>query len=349
MSSLALISRVVCIAVTAVIAALALPCDARAADPELVAAARREGQVTWYTTQIMTQFGRPAMDAFQARYGIKVDAIRGDSVELAIRMINEARAGRLLADVFDGTNAAPALKKAGVALKWQPDGIRAWPQEYRDPQGTWVATNMYVHTPAYNTSLVPKADAPRTWQDLLEAKWRGKMAWAVHATTSGGPGFVGLVLTELGEEKGRAYLSALAQQRIVALGGSARSVTDQAIAGEYPLVLQVFNHQAFISAERGAPVAWIPMNPSMAILSVAGVTAPAPHPNAGKLLVDFLVSDEGQSLFRSIGYIRVAPQIAPRDPALRPDGKTFRGTFFSPEAIDTAMPHWNDVFNEIFR
>jgi ABC-type Fe3+ transport system substrate-binding protein len=72
---------------------------AHAADPALIAAAQREGQVTWYTTQITNQFGRPAMDAFQKRYGIRVSFVRADSIELAVRVVNEAQAGRLQADV----------------------------------------------------------------------------------------------------------------------------------------------------------------------------------------------------------------------------------------------------------
>ena len=93
------------------------------------------------------------------------------------------------------------------------------------------------------------------------------MAWATHATTSGAPGFIGLVLTEMGEEKGKAYLRELAKQDIIRLGGSARAVTDQAIAGEYPVVLQIFNHQPRDQRKKGAPIDWIPMNPAMAILS----------------------------------------------------------------------------------
>jgi len=222
-------------------------------------------------------------------------------------MLNEAQAGRVQADVFDGTSNATAMKRAGAALQWQPESARRRPKEFWDSEGYWVATNIYVQTPAYNTDLVRKGSEPRSWQDLLDPRWKGKMAWTTHATTSGAPGFVGLVLTELGEEKGRAYLRALARQGIIELGGSARSAVDQAIAGEYPLVLQIFNHQPFISAERGAPIDWIAMNPSMAILSVAGVSKEAPHPNAGKLLVDFFVSDEGQQLFRDTGYMPVAP------------------------------------------
>jgi ABC-type Fe3+ transport system substrate-binding protein len=320
-----------------------------AADPALIAAAQKEGQVTWYTTQIVNQFGRPAMDAFQKRYGIRVSNVRADSVELAARMLNEAQAGRLQADVFDGTATAPALKRSGLALKWLPDRARQWPTAYRDPQEYWVATNIFVHTPAYNTDLVPRGSEPRSLSDLLDPKWKGKMAWAIHATSSGALGFIGVVLAELGEAPGKAYLRALARQDIIRLGGSARTVVDQAIAGEYPVVLQIFNHQPVISARRGAPIDWIPMSPAMAVLSVAGVTKDAPHPSAAKLLVDFFVSDEGQKIFREADYIPVAPDIPPREPALRPDGKSFRGIFFSPEQSDAAMPHWQDVYNEIFR
>jgi ABC-type Fe3+ transport system substrate-binding protein len=322
---------------------------AHAADPALIAAAQKEGQVTWYTTQIINQFGRPAMDAFQKRYGIRVSFVRADSIELAVRMVSEAQAGRPQADAFDGTATAPAVKRAGLALKWLPDRATQWPPEYRDPEGYWVATNIYVHAPAYNTNLVPKGGEPRTFTDLIDRKWKGRMAWAIHATSSGALGFVGTVLTALGEAPGKAYLRELARQDIVALGGSARTVVDQAIAGEYPVVLQVFNHQPVISARRGAPIDWIPMSPAMAVLCVAGVTKDAPHPNAAKLLVDFFVSDEGQKLFRDGDYIPAAPDVPPREPALRPDGKSFRGIFFSPEQIDAAMPHWMEVYDEIFR
>jgi iron(III) transport system substrate-binding protein len=175
------------------------------------------------------------------------------------------------------------------------------------------------------------------------------MAWATHATSSGAPGFVGVVLSEFGEDKGKAYLRDLARQDIIQLGGSARAVTDQAIAGEYPIVLQIFNHQPVISAARGAPIDWIAMNPAMGILCVAAVTKDSPHPNAGKLMVDFLVSEEGQRLFQKEYYIPVAPDIAPLDPRIRPNGKTFRAGFFTPEEVDEAMPHWVDVFKDIFR
>src|SRR5260370_20104803 len=228
------------------------PAPAGAADPAMIAAAQKEGQVTWYTTQITNQFGRPAMDAFQKRYGIRVNFVRADSIELAARVLNEAQAGRLQADVFDGTATAPAVKRSGLALKWLPDRAKQWPQEYRDAEEYWVATNIFVHTPAYNTNLVPKGSEPQSLRDLLDPKWKGKMAWAIHATSSGALGFIGVVLAELGEAPRKAYLRELARQDIIQLGGSARTVGGQAISGEYPGVLPIFNSQPPINAPRGA-------------------------------------------------------------------------------------------------
>ena len=324
-------------------------CDSvLAADQALIDAAKKEGELNWYTTQIITQLARPAADMFQKKYGIKVSSVRGGSTELAVKLLNEHRAGRVQADVFDGTSTTAAVKQAGVAMKWQPDAAKQLPEEFRDAEGYWVANNVYVHAPAFNTNLVPRGTEPKTWDDLLDPKWKGKLAWTSHATSSGAPGFIGLVLRELGEEKGIVYLRELAKQEIVRIGGSGRSVTDQAIAGEYPIVLQIFNHQPLISAQLGAPIDWIPMSPAMAILSVASVAAGAHHPNAAKLFVDFLISDDGQKLFRDRGYIPVAPAIPPRESKLRPDGKTFRGIFFTPEEIDMSMPRWMKIFNEVF-
>lgn len=333
----------------ATLGVLATSAPAFGADEALIAAAKKEGELNWYTTQIITQIGRPMMEAFQKKYGIKVNAVRGNSVELAVRLLNEAKAGRMQADVFDGTTTSVSLKKAGIALKWQPDATKQLPQEFWDREGYWVSNNVYVHTPAFNTNLVPAGTEPKNWEDLLDPKWKGKMAWATHATTSGAAGFVGLVLTEWGEEKGKAYLRNLAKQDIVRLSGSARAVTDQAIAGEYPIVLQIFNHQPLISKQKGAPIDWIAINPAMAILSVAGVTQGAPHLNAGKLFVAFLISDDGQRLFRDNDYIPVSPAIPPREPRLRPDGKNFRAHFFTPEEIDGNMPRWVEVYKDIFR
>jgi iron(III) transport system substrate-binding protein len=322
--------------------------SAFAADQALIDAARREGQVTWYTTQIIDQFARPAAEAFQKQYGIPVSFVRGDDTAVALRVFNEHQAGRTLADVIDSTSAIPTIKGEGFLMKWLPDGVTRLPKDAFDSEGYWVATNEFFSTPAFNTNLVPRGTEPRTFQDLLDPKWKGKMAWASHVGPSGAPGFVGRALTAMGENKGMSYLRSLAKQEVVDLDGSSRSVVDQVMAGEYPIALQIFNHQAVISAAQGAPVEWIPMSPAMAIFSVTALMQDAPHPNAGRLFEDFLISEEGQQIFRDGDYIPVDPSVSPRTPSLRPNGGPFQAIFFSPEQISASMPHWAEVYKQIF-
>ena len=321
---------------------------ASAQEQSLIDAARREGVVTWYTTQIINQFARPAAEAFQKKYGVKADYVRADSTEVALRIINEAKAGRTIADVFDGTTVTPGLKKAGLVMQWTPEAAKRFGPQYIDKDGYWVSTNIYVLTPAHNTELVPKGTEPRSWNDLLDPKWKGKMAWNANPSSSAGPGFVGLVLNELGEQKGMDYLRALSKQNVSNLKVAARQVLDQVIAGEYSIALEIFNNHAVISAQQGAPAAWIPMNPALAVLSVLSLTKDPPHPNAAKLLVEFLVSDEGQKLYRDADYMPVDPNVPPRDPTLRPDGKNFRAIYLTPEQIEDSMPRWASIYNDIF-
>ncbi|HWG04934.1 MAG TPA: extracellular solute-binding protein [Beijerinckiaceae bacterium] len=320
-----------------------------AADQGLIDAAKKEGSVTWYTTQIVDQFARPAAEAFEKKYGIHVDYVRADPIDIVLRVTTEAKAGHIQADVFDGTATTPGLEKAGLVLKWVPDSASRLPPQYVDRNGYWVATNLYVLTPGYNTNLVPKGTEPRTYQDLLDPKWKGKLAWSRSPAASAGPGVVGLMLTDMGEDKGMAYLRQLAQQQITGVDATARQVLDQVLAGEYPVALGIFNHHAVISAHQGAPVDWIPMEPAMAVLSVISVTQGAPHPNAGKLLVDYLVSSEGQKFFRDADYLPVDPSVPPRVPTLMPDVGKFRAIYFTPEEIQEKLVGWTKIFNQLFQ
>jgi iron(III) transport system substrate-binding protein len=324
--------------------------NAEAADATLIAAAKREGTVVWYTTQIVDQFARPAARAFERKYpGMKVVLSRTNATTATLKIMNENRAGRNQADVFDGTTTVVPLKRAGYVLKWLPDDAKNYPAGFKDPEGYWIATNIYVLTPAFNTSLVKPGTEPRTLQDLIDPKWRGKMAWAVSLSSSAAVGFIGTVLAEMGEAKGVAFLKQLQTQRIAGLNVSARQVLDQVIAGEYPIALQIFNHHAVISAKQGAPVKWIPMEPATGVLSVVSIAKAAPHPNAAKLFEDFLVSKEGQRLYQSTEYLPADPGVPALDATLKPEGGHFRSRFFTPEETAAQMPRWKKIYDEIFR
>jgi len=318
-------------------------------DPALIAAAQKEGQVVWYTSQIIDQFVRPAAIAFEKKYGIKVNYVRADSNDIVLRLLNEGKAGQVDADVFDGSSVVAPLKRQNLVAKWVPPSAIRFGKRLYDPEGYWAATNLFVFTAGYNTSLIPAAEAPKTFADLLDPKWKNKMTWNATATMSGAAGFIANVVTTMGEEKGRAYLRKLAQQNILDVQMSARQVLDQVIAGESEIGLNIFNYHALISAEQGAPVAWIPMQPAEVVLCVVSVTKDAPHPNAGKLLTEFYVGKEGQQILRDANYIPADPSMPPLVPSLRPDGVTLKTVYFSPEQIDQGMSHWMSIYDEYFK
>ena len=289
-------------------------------------------------------------DAFEKKYGIKVDYVRQDSSDTILRITNEARAGHISADMFDSTTGIAALKKTATLMQYRPASAAKFTPETVDPEGYWTGLNIFAIIGAYNTELVPKGGEPKSWEDLLDPKWQGgKIAWSTSVSSQGGPSFVGTVLAEYGETRGMDYLRKLAKQKIVNIDAASRSVLDQVIAGEYPLMLQVSDNQPAASAAVGAPVASLKFTPSTGTLNAMGVLKGAPHPNAGKLFVDYLASPEGQKILAQNYYVPANPDTPTREPGLKPDGKDFRVIYFSPETFETSLPGWAKIYTDLFR
>src|SRR5436309_12130473 len=128
--------------------------SAVAADATLIAAAKKEGEVNWYSTQIVSQLVRPVSAAFEKKYSVKVRYTRANATEVAVKILNESRAGRVQSDAFDGTTTLVPLKKEGFVLQWLPDAAKDYPADLKDKDGYWIANNLFIITPAFNTTLV---------------------------------------------------------------------------------------------------------------------------------------------------------------------------------------------------
>lgn len=325
-----------------------LPSPGRSADSALYEAAKKEGEVVWYTSLIVNQAVRPVIAAFNKKYpGIEVKFARADSGPTAIKIMNEARAGKPQADVFDGIDTTPPLLKAGLVEKFVPSEAAKYPPELRDPDGRWNAIVLYFLTPAVNTKIVAKDDIPKKAEDFLNPRWKGRIAWSTVAASGSGV-FVGSTLLSMGEEKGMAFLRALGKQDIINVDATNRAILDQVILGQYPLALSIFNHHAVLSAQKGAPVQWLKVEPISAPTHATGLVKNGPHPNAGKLLIDFITSEEGQRVLSDVEYIPAMPSVPAKTPEVKPEAGGFKAVVLSPETVTRNLDNWVKIKKELF-
>ena len=337
-------------AMWAVVASLWLAGAASAAefDPALVDAAKKEGTAVWYTGLIVNQISRPMAEAFEQRFpGIKVQYSRASNTDTTVKLLNEARARRVLADVVDVTSGIHSLTDANLLASYKANSVARYPDELKDQNGRWTASNLYFLAVAYNSDKVK--EPPKSFDDLLDPKWKGKMAWTSELAVQGAPGFVHNILTLMGEQKGRDYLGRLANQQPESVAASPRAVLDQVISGEYEIGLMMYNHHVAISAGQGAPVKAAPIEPLVALFSMIGILKDAPHPNAGRLLLEFILSDEGQKVMADHDYLPADPTVPARIATLKPDAGHFAVRYISPDATRDGLNNWISIYRETFR
>jgi iron(III) transport system substrate-binding protein len=152
----------------------------------------------------------------------------------------------------------------------------------------------------------------------------------------------------MGEDKGMAFLRALGKQDIVNLDATNRAILDQVILGEYPIALNIFNHHAVLSAQKGAPVKWLKLEPISGLMHSIGLTRNAPHPNAGKLLIDFLTSEEGQRRLAEVEYLPAMPSVAAKTPEVKPEAGGFDAVMLSPNTVTQNRDRWMAITKELF-
>jgi ABC-type Fe3+ transport system substrate-binding protein len=315
---------------------------------DLIAKAKQEGEVVYYTDLIVDQIVRPLASAFEAKYGIKVSYARADSQVNILKMLNEQKASQVKSDIFGLNTGLEVLIAAGAAKQFTTANGDELPQRYRDPDHYWVSSHLFVITPALNTALVPAAERPHSYDDLLAPFWKDKMVWKPNDLT-GAPGFIGNVLLAQGDARGMDYLRKLARQNIRSVNASARAVLDQVIAGEYAMSLQILNHHAAISAAKGAPVDWVRLAPVTVAPGLVGMTNGGPHPNAGLLFIEFMTSPEGQKIFQAADYLPARPDVPPRIPDLIPETGGFAGNVITPAVTAKGYEHWSAVYKELFQ
>jgi ABC-type Fe3+ transport system substrate-binding protein len=325
----------------------------RGADREakLVDGAKKEGEVVLYSTMIVNQALRPLAEAFMQKYPfVKATYWRGDTDELMAKVNAEMQADNLVADLIEGSLGEDAVK-AGVTQRFYTPVLGDFPEAYRDPQGNWIPTRLNYFSLAYNTKLVAPELVPKTYLDLLDPRWKGKMAWRIDPCC-GNILFLTNLQRAWGEERAMDYFRKLAQQKIINFAaGSARTLVDRVLAGEYPIAINIFAHHPLISAAKGASVNSRLLDPVPSTAAEVLVLRGLRHPYSAMLFADFLLSREGQEVLAKAEYFPARPDVAPL-PELAPVVPARAGVpenFISPTELVKDSARSQQIFEALFR
>lgn len=293
-----------------------------AQDEALIQAARKEGKVVWYTSLDLPTSSKLAQ-IFKAQYGgIEVEVHRSGSQRVLTRFMQEISAGIKNADVVHTSDGGHFVlfKNKGLLMKHTPRGVERFPTSFKDSEGFHYSMRATLSTIAYNPRLVADRDAPKTWKDLLDPKWRGKIVTA-H------PGYSGIIMTHvlaLLHLYDWDYFKELAKNKLH-LVQSADDTASVVASGERPVAANGTEYIFYKSFKEGNPVRIVyPKEGIPLVISPTAIAKDAPRPNAARLFTDFLFTREVQQILAdSLGIYTGHPEVTyPKDKPQLKDLKT---------------------------
>lgn len=268
-----------------------------AADEKTLELAKKEGQVSFYTTMAATE-SKLLADAFQAKYPfMRVDITRLSSDKLLQRISTEHRTGADLFDVVTNSSMeVHLLSKANLLARYVSPEAQFFFTDSKDPAGRWVDMYSNLRIVTYNTKLVPKDKVPKRYEDLLDPVWKGQIGFP-----EGQYAWYATLLRVMGDERGRKFMQALGRQDLHYRNAPVL-ITQFVAAGEFNLGL-VYENQVLRFRKQGAPLGIAPLPFVTKNMHPLAIAAAAPHPAASRLFVDFVLSKEGQLMMKNLGRV----------------------------------------------
>jgi iron(III) transport system substrate-binding protein len=271
--------------------------------PDLIKKAQQEGKVVYYTA-VDVAVAEKVAKAFEAKYpGVKCQIERAGSERIFQRLGQEYGSKIYAADVVNSSDAAHFIvwKRDGWLAPYVPEDVaKYFPPEHKDPDGMFATWRVTLSPIAYNTKLVKSDEAPKSFADLLDPKWKGKMVKA-H------PGYSGTIMTatfQIARDLGWDYLEKLGKQAVMQVQSSTEPPKKLAL-GERAIMADGNEYNLFLLKEKGTPLEIVyPTEGTPIIASPAAVLQNAPHPNAARLLQSYLFSAEAQQLLIDEGGLR---------------------------------------------
>ena len=308
-------------------------------DPKLIEGAKKEGQIVYYTTMTLDQ-SKQTVDRFEKKYPfIKVTLFRTGGGPLLNKIFTESRGGRHDWDVVVGRGemVLPMMQRKLLASYPSPES-KMIDEQLVDKEGFWTAYYVNSYVLGWNTKLVKREDVPKTYDALLNPKWKGGQI----SLDTEAYGMVEGLKRAWGQEKAIAYLKKLAALDPVLKRGNTERV-QLVVAGEYPLII-AYNQTIQRLTSRGAPIDWLPLEPAVTQVNPAMIGSKAPHPNAARLFYDYILSKEGQEELRSYQRIPVRKDVEPDPPRLF---RGFKYVIENPEDykdFDSTVKQYLEIF-----
>jgi iron(III) transport system substrate-binding protein len=277
----------------------------------LIEGAKKEGRVVWYATLNIND-SSALLSHFEQKYPfIKTELLRAGSEQLLNRILTEDSAGRSALDLVNLTTIN-ALKRRGLLQAHRSPEFSAYPQPFKDAESYWVTLYNIYYVIGYNPKMVPPKDAPKNWDDFLDPKWKGKIGMDQEEYE-----WYAATIQYWGNEKAQKFHRALARQGIQWNRGHTM-ISQLMAAGEFPLGI-VYAHRIESMKKAGAPVEWVKTaDPVFVTLSPVAVAAKARHPNAARLLMDFILSREAQLVLRNANRSSGRLDVEPLVPEMHP-------------------------------
>jgi iron(III) transport system substrate-binding protein len=271
---------------------------------KLIEGAKKEGELNIYTSAQSDDMGA-LVAAFEKKYGIKVSVWRSSSEKVLQRAVSEARANRATMDIAEtnGPELESMHREKILEKVSSPHHADLIAPAIR-PHGEWVGTRLNVFVQAYNTGLVKKEDLPKTWEDLANPKWKGKLGIEQEDSD-----WLAGQYAELGEAKAAKVFKDIVANNGVSVRKGHTLLTQLVVSGEIPFALTVYNYKAEQLKQKGAPIDWFHIGPAIARPNGVAVAKKAPHPHAAVLFYDFEISPEGQQILAGRDFVPTSRKV----------------------------------------
>jgi iron(III) transport system substrate-binding protein len=305
-------------------------------EQRLIEGAKKERTLTLYSTMTVGD-GKAFAEAFQRKYGVRLVHWRTSSEKIVARAVAEGRARHYEADVFESSVPhMEALRRERLLEDFDAPALSELvPAAIFKGHRQYVADRLVFFVMGWNTNLVKPGELPARYEDLLDPRWAGRIT--IEATDVS---WFAAVTRAMGEAKGLAYFRKLAAMKPQMRNG--HILTAQLVAsGEVPFFLTAYNNNIETLKAKGAPVDWRPLQPAFGQAAAIGVARNAPHPHAALLFAQFVLSRDGQEIYKSVNRV---PTSAAVDSPLNK---------FSYQVIDPLLTldegeKWSKLFSNLF-